>query len=77
MRQSIEEQNHTVTMIAASVDETARTADSISGTIGAIRTDTEKMVDNVGRLEKGFLSVDQRLAEMKRRTEDFVTSIGA
>jgi methyl-accepting chemotaxis protein len=76
MRQSIEEQNHTVTMIAASVDETARTADSISGTIGAIRTDTEKMVDNVGRLEKGFLSVDQRLAEMKRRTEDFVTSIG-
>jgi hypothetical protein len=31
----------------------------------------------VGRLEKGFLSVDQRLAEMKRRTEDFVTSIGA
>ena len=77
MRHSIEEQNHTVTMIAASVDETARTADSISGTIGAIRTDTEKMVDNVGRLEKGFLSVDQRLAEMKRRTEDFVTSIGA
>ena len=76
MRQYIEEQNHTVTMIAASVDETARTADSISGTIGAIRTDTEKMVDNVGRLEKGFLSVDQRLTEMKRRTEDFVTSIG-
>lgn len=77
MRQSIEEQNRTVTFIAASVDETARTADSISGTIGAIRTDTEKMVDNVDRLEKGFLSVDQRLAEMKRRTEDFVTSIGA
>lgn len=77
IKQSIEEQSDTVTVIAASVDETARTADSISGTIAAIRADTEKMVDKVGRLEKGFRSVDQRLSEMKRQTEDFVTRIGS
>ncbi|HKX22584.1 MAG TPA: methyl-accepting chemotaxis protein [Rhizorhapis sp.] len=75
IRESIERQNNTVTMIAASVDETARTADSISGTIAAIRTDTAKMTENVARLEQGFQSVDQRLSEMKRRTEDFVTTL--
>lgn len=73
--ESIDKQNRTVTLIAASVDETARSADGISGTIAAIRADTEKMVDNVTRLEQGFGSVDQHLADMKRRTEDFVTRL--
>lgn len=77
IRQVIEKQNNTVTIIAASVDETARTADSISGTIAAIRTDTEKMTENVSRLEDGFRSVDSRLADMKRKTGDFVTRLSA
>ncbi|MBB4640214.1 methyl-accepting chemotaxis protein [Rhizorhapis suberifaciens] len=75
IRQSMEKQNNTVTLIAASVDETARTADGISGTIAAIRTDTEKMTERVTRLEEGFGSVDQHLSEMKLQTEHFVTNL--
>src|SRR3546814_1074034 len=74
VRQAIEKQSNTVTIIAASVDETARTADNISTTIAAIRTDTEKMVENVSHLEDGFRSVDMRLSEMKRQTDEFVRS---
>src|SRR3546814_13981757 len=73
VRQAMEKQSNTVTIIAASVDETARTADNISTTIAAIRTDTEKMVENVSHLEDGFRSVDMRLSEMKRQTDEFVT----
>src|SRR3546814_263944 len=42
VRQAIEKQSNTVTIIAASVDETARTADNISTTIAAIRTRSEE-----------------------------------
>src|SRR3546814_8873511 len=66
VRQAIEKQSNTVTIIAASVDETARTADNISTTIAAIRTDTEKLVENVSHLEAGFRSDDMRLSAMKR-----------
>lgn len=69
------QQNITVTQITAAVDETARTADNISGTIAAIRTDTEKMTENVSQLEEGFRSVERRLSDMRRKTEDFVTRL--
>src|SRR3546814_18094684 len=69
VRQAIEKQSNTVTIIAASVDETARTADNISTTIAAIRTDTEKMAANLSHLEDGFRSVDMRLSVMKRPTD--------
>lgn len=75
IRGVVEKQNLTVTRITASVDETARTADSISGTIAAIRSDTERMTDNVSRLEAGFRSVDLQLSEMKRHTAEFVTRV--
>src|SRR3546814_9786134 len=52
VRQAIEKQSNTVTIIAASVDETARTADNISTTIAALRTDTEKMAENVRKDRK-------------------------
>lgn len=75
VRVALDRQSKTVTIIAASVDETARTADSISGTISAIRVDAEKMAENVARLEQGFRTVDSRLGQMQRHTEDFVTRI--
>src|SRR3546814_17371562 len=64
VRQALEKQSTTVTIIAASVDETDRTADNISTTIAAIRTDTEKMAENVSHLEDGFRRVDMRLSDM-------------
>src|SRR3546814_6360796 len=73
VRQAIEKQSNTVTIIAASVDETASTADNISTTIAAIRTDTEKLVENDSHLEAGFLSVDLPHSEMKRQTNEFLT----
>src|SRR3546814_20335964 len=69
VRQAIEKQRNTVTIIAASVDETARTADNISTTIAAIRTDNEKMAENVSTLVDGFRSVDMRLSHMQRQPD--------
>lgn len=69
MRCALERQTDTVTIIAASVDETARTADSISATIDAIRTDVEGMAANVARLAEGSRIVDSNLMDVRRRTD--------
>ena len=71
---ALQDQTERVSIIAASVDETARTADSISETVGAIRTDAAQMAANVERLEKGSRAVDMRLADMKTRTGEFLAS---
>ncbi|MEY3940404.1 MAG: hypothetical protein RLZZ604_864, partial [Pseudomonadota bacterium] len=47
-------QAQTVTMITASVDETALAADLMSNTISAIRSDTENVVSEIMQLEGGF-----------------------
>lgn len=70
-------QSSNVTVIAASVDETARTADSISGTIDAIRMDAQTMVERVARLEQGSRTVDSYLGQMRRRTDDFLNAIAS
>jgi methyl-accepting chemotaxis protein len=67
-------QSGTVTIIAASVDETARTADSISGTIDAIRGEVQTMVDNVARLDRGSRTVDTHLSQMQASTRSFLRS---
>lgn len=75
VRSALERQSQTVTIIAASVDETARTADSISGTIGAIRSDVQAMTANVARLESGSRTVDSHLMDMRRRTDEFLSRL--
>jgi methyl-accepting chemotaxis protein len=72
---ALERQSQTVTVIAASVDETARTADSISDTITAIRNDVRNMVENIARLEGGSRKVDTHLADMRHSTEAFLSKI--
>jgi methyl-accepting chemotaxis protein len=54
IRLSMEQQAQTVTMITAAVDETALAADSMSGTIAAIRRDTEVVACEIDDLEQGF-----------------------
>src|SRR3546814_6545903 len=59
IRQAMEVQAQTVTMITAAVDETALAADSMSSTIAAIRSDTETVVSEIGEVEKNFGRVDE------------------
>jgi methyl-accepting chemotaxis protein len=77
IREAMEAQAHTVTMITAAVDETALAADSMSGTIAAIRVDTESVATDIDRLEAGFRSVDGQLARLETTTGDFVARIAA
>ncbi len=75
IREAMEDQAQTVTMITAAVDETALAADSMSGTIAAIRADTEMVASDIDRLEIGFAQVDAQLAGLESTTGDFVARL--
>ncbi|MDH7638722.1 methyl-accepting chemotaxis protein [Sphingomonas oryzagri] len=77
IREAMEAQAQTVTMITAAVDETALAADSMSGTIAAIRVDTESVASDIDRIESGFRSVDDQLARLESTTGEFVNRIAA
>jgi methyl-accepting chemotaxis protein len=77
IREAMEVQAHTVTIITAAVDETALAADSMSGTIASIRTDTVAVASDVEHLESRFRAVDAQLAELQGATGDFVERISA
>ncbi|WBO23538.1 methyl-accepting chemotaxis protein [Sphingomonas abietis] len=77
IREAMEVQAHTVTMITAAVDETALAADSMSGTIASIRIDTEAVASDIEQLESGFRSVDGQLARLETTTGEFVSRIAA
>ena len=77
IRIAMEAQAQTVTMITAAVDETALAADSMSGTIASIRVDTEAVASDIDRLESGFRSVDNQLAQLETTTGEFVQRIAA
>jgi len=77
IRIAMEAQAQTVTMITAAVDETALAADSMSGTIAAIRVDTETVASDIDRLESGFRSVNGQLAQLETTTGEFVQRIAA
>jgi methyl-accepting chemotaxis protein len=77
IREAMEAQAQTVTMITAAVDETALAADSMSGTIASIRVDTEAVASEIDQLEFGFRSVDDHLARLETTTSEFVQRIAA
>jgi methyl-accepting chemotaxis protein len=77
IREAMEAQAQTVTMITAAVDETALAADSMSGTIAAIRYDTEAVASDIDRLEAGCRAVDDRLGTLDTTTSDFVRRCAA
>ncbi|MDT9601086.1 chemotaxis protein, partial [Sphingosinicella sp. GR2756] len=72
IRQAMEVQARTVTMITAAVDETALAADSMSSTIAAIRSDTEQVVNQIDAVEHDFGHVDQQMDRFKAATNQFV-----
>ena len=72
IRDAMETQAHTVTMITAAVDETALAADSMSSTIASIRKDTETVASEIDELETGFKKVDAKLSHLKSAADDYV-----
>ncbi len=77
IREAMEVQARTVTMITAAVDETALAADSMSGTIAAIRHDTESVAGEIDSVESGFANVDDRLNRFRAATAEFVIGFAA
>ena len=71
IRHAMDAQAQTVTMITAAVDETALAADSMSSTISAIRQDTEIVASEIDQLERGFMSVEGKLAGLRNASSDF------
>jgi methyl-accepting chemotaxis protein len=77
IRQAMELQAHTVTMITAAVDETALAADSMSSTIAAIRSDTENVAKDIDQVEQGFGRFSDQIATFKATAKAFVNGIAA
>lgn len=72
IREAMEQQAQTVTTITAAVDETALAADSMSGTIAAIREDSESVSSDINRVSDGFHGVDGHLQKLTGATGEFV-----
>ncbi|WP_233222400.1 methyl-accepting chemotaxis protein [Allosphingosinicella deserti] len=77
IREAMEVQAQTVTMITAAVDETALAADSMSSTIAAIRQDTETVASEIDGLTKSFSHVDEQMVRFKAATTSFVKGFAA
>ncbi len=77
IRQAMELQAQTVTMITAAVDETALAADSMSSTIAAIRSDTESVAKDIDQVEQGFGKFSDQIANFKASAKAFVNGMAA
>ena len=64
-----------MTMITASVDETALAADLMSNTISAIRSDTENVVSEITLLEDGFSEVNDKITSLQANAKRFVGNL--
>jgi methyl-accepting chemotaxis protein len=77
IREAMELQAQTVTMITAAVDETALAADSMSSTIAAIRSDTENVAKDIDQVEQGFGRFSEQIANFTSTAKAFVSGIAA
>ncbi len=75
IREAMELQAQTVTMITAAVDETALAADSMSSTIAAIRSDTENVAKDIDSVEEGFGEFGKQMADFRTVARDFVSRV--
>ncbi len=75
IRRAMEDQAQTVTMITASVDETALAADLMSNTISTIRSDTENVVSEILQLERGFNQVNEKMEQLQDNARRFVGNL--
>ncbi len=75
IRDSMDMQARTVTTITAAVDETALAADSMSGTIAAIREDTDRVVNEIVALDSGFASINDSFAALAKSASEFTRKV--
>jgi methyl-accepting chemotaxis protein len=66
-----------VTAITAAVDETALAADSMSGTIAAIREDTEGVANELDAVSHGIDMLDRRFGDLSASAGDFAARVAA
>lgn len=71
IRLAMEAQACTVTVITASVDETALTADLMSDTIAEICRDTETVASDIIQVGRCFDSLDKQSVELKNSAGEF------
>lgn len=76
IREAMEIQAQTVTIITAAVDETALAADSMSNTIGTIRMDTEGLASEMDKVGAGFSHLQDQLVELRNRSNRFADEVG-
>ena len=77
IREAMELQAQTVTMITAAVDETALAADSMSSTIAAIRSDTENVAKDIDQVEQGFGRFSEQISTFTSTAKAFVNGMAA
>ena len=77
IRSGMEVQSRTVTSITASIDETATTAQGMSGLLAAIRGDTEAVSEEIDAFVARFRAVDEQLVRLGSATDDFTGKIAA
>ena len=77
IREAMEVQAQTVTMITAAVDETALAADSMSSTIAAIRSDTENVATDIDEVEQAFGRFSEQIGNFKSTATAFVSGMAA
>ena len=75
IREAMELQAQTVTMITAAVDETALAADSMSSTVAAIRTDTENVARDIDNVEQGFGEFGKQMTDFHAAAHDFASRV--
>ena len=75
IREAMELQAQTVTMITAAVDETALAADSMSSTIAAIRSDTENVAKDIDSVEQGFGEFGKQMTDFRAAAKDFASRV--
>ncbi|MGB7405668.1 MAG: methyl-accepting chemotaxis protein [Pacificimonas sp.] len=68
IREAMDRQSATVTMITGSVDETAISADAMSEAIASVRTNSEAVCTDLGQVSQSSGEVDESLADLSRRT---------
>ena len=77
IRSAMNAQAHTVTMITASVDETALAAASMSGTIAVISADSQAVAADITSVGQQFGDLKHRLTTLQRSAEDFAQAVAA
>jgi methyl-accepting chemotaxis protein len=75
IRDAMDNQARTVTMITAALDETAMAADLMSATVAEIRSDTEHVASGIDRLGEDFRTVDGQLGQRETTAHEFAAHI--